>query len=931
MANRWGNRRSYFGVFRAPVLLLPGLILLFFNKMAFSNLILARGDAFLYFYPYWQAASEALRQGRIPLWNPHLFMGAPFLANSQVGFFYPLNWPLWLFFSVPVAVKVSILLHVLIAGVGAYLAGRRAWGLTGEAATVTAVLFALSGYLTAQVEHINQLQGLAWLPWYLVVLAALSANELQSWRRKGKGALAFSLLLALQLLAGHTQTVFISGVAVGIWLLASLPWRQAIRLLPPLLLGVGLAVLLTAVQLLPTLELTRYSSRQGGLAVNEVLSFSLHPLLLGQALLPRYGQSLFSEYAAFFPLTALLLAGLGAWRWRQKPGARAALLLVIVGLLLALGLFNPLNWLLARLPAFNLFRVPARWLVLYALGVALLAGYGWQQVRGGRETENRKRKTENGAQKAPGAARPLLVTLLLLIGLMGWAVLSQFLVPFLPVSPEAPFELPNRLTLLLWLAELALALFWFYSPRLAPGVWQRPGWQNLLYLGVGTAVLFFASRTHPYNNLTTPEAYFDLRPPIARLLAHGQEPMGDGPWPASSRFLSLSGIFFDPGDQGEIAAIYADQLDQAALYDYTVAIKQKEIIAPNLPLAYGLMAVDGFDGGILPLRSYSELVTLLLPPNTTTSDGRLRENITAVPDQRWLNLFNVRYLITDKTGDEWRDGVFFDRQHPLGLAVGETVGVGYVPPFAATALYLLADSAPEVTLTTAAQSWTPPAQFMAPGQPSLYRVGLTETAVLQQITLAAATAPVQIAGLALVNEEDGSFHPLVAGAYRLIHSGDVKIYENLDVLPRAFLVGQWQWQPDVPTSVAAMNEHGFMPGGTAVLLGSGLDGRSEGLVGVAEITQYAPERVVVRTQSTAGGLLLLSDANYPGWVATIDGQPADLHTANALFRAVFVPAGAHEVVFTFSPRSYALGRVLSLLGLALWGALAFFCTISAKP
>ncbi len=74
-------------------LALPALVLLFFNKMAFSNLILARGDTFLYFYPYWQAASNALRNGRIPLWNPNLFMGAPLLANSQMGFFYPLNWP----------------------------------------------------------------------------------------------------------------------------------------------------------------------------------------------------------------------------------------------------------------------------------------------------------------------------------------------------------------------------------------------------------------------------------------------------------------------------------------------------------------------------------------------------------------------------------------------------------------------------------------------------------------------------------------------------------------------------------------------------------------------------------------------------------------------------------------------------------------------
>ncbi|HXV44479.1 MAG TPA: hypothetical protein VEC96_15550, partial [Anaerolineae bacterium] len=68
------------------------LTFLFFWKILLTNLILAGVDTFLYFYPYKAYAAEALRQGRLPLWNPHLFMGAPLLANSQVGLFYPLNW-----------------------------------------------------------------------------------------------------------------------------------------------------------------------------------------------------------------------------------------------------------------------------------------------------------------------------------------------------------------------------------------------------------------------------------------------------------------------------------------------------------------------------------------------------------------------------------------------------------------------------------------------------------------------------------------------------------------------------------------------------------------------------------------------------------------------------------------------------------------------
>ncbi len=923
-------RRFLSAIRRSYLLLLPLLILLFFNKMAFSNLILARGDTFLYFYPYWQAASTALRNGRIPLWNPNLFMGAPLLANSQVGFFYPLNWPVWLLFSVPVAVKVSILLHVFIAGVGAYLAGRRALNLAKGAALVTAVLFALSGYLTAQVEHINQLQGLAWLPWYLPVLASLRGEAARHWRPVLRAALAFAALFALQLLAGHTQTAFISGVAVGIWLVAQWSeglevreWRLSVQPLIPslqsLILGAGLALLITAVQLLPTLELTQLSSRQGGLPVNEVLSFSLNPLLLGRALLPAYGQSIYSEYAAFFPLTVLLLAIVGAWQWRRQRGVLPAITLVVLGLLLALGVFNPMNWLLARLPGFNLFRVPARWLALYALGVSLLAGMGWDSVFSKQYSVGGKLMTDYWS----------LITVFPLFALIAWALLARFFTGLIPTGAEAPFEAPNWQTLALWAGELGVAGLWLWR-RLGSRNWainfQSPV-SNLLFLGVETAVLFIASRPLPYNNLTTPEAYFDLRPPITRLLASKQLSATSYQQPATqSRFLSLSNIFFDPGDQGEIDAIYADQLDAAALYDYTVAIKQKEIIAPNLPLAYGLFSVDGFDGGILPLRAYSDLVTLLLPAGVTTTDGRLRENVTAVPDPRWLDLFNARYLITDKTGDQWRNGAFFDLQHPVTLAPGQEVAVGFVPDFAATAVYVLADAIPQVTVQTAESVQTAAAEMIGGGELGLYRLGWGETAVPEEITLFAGDQAVYIAGLALVNElSDGesSFFTLVPGHYRLIHSGDVKIYENLDVLPRAFFVERWQWQPDGVASVAAMDTAEFDPRETAVLQGIGEDGSNDGAVGTAQILRYEPEHVVVHTESERAALLVLTDANYPGWETAVDGQPVDLHTVDALFRGVFVPAGEHEVTFAFRSTSYAIGCVLSLVGLVLWGILFY--------
>ena len=124
------NRRARVG--RLALLLGLGLLtLVFFSKILLTNLILTGVDVFTYFYPYRDYAAEALRQARLPLWNPYLFLGVPFLANSQAAVFYPLHWPLaWL--PVPRQIALSIALHVWPGGPGLALLEGQLWGLYGE-------------------------------------------------------------------------------------------------------------------------------------------------------------------------------------------------------------------------------------------------------------------------------------------------------------------------------------------------------------------------------------------------------------------------------------------------------------------------------------------------------------------------------------------------------------------------------------------------------------------------------------------------------------------------------------------------------------------------------------------------------------------------------------------------------------------------------
>jgi uncharacterized membrane protein YfhO len=82
------------------------------------------------------------------------------------------------------------------------------------------------------------------------------------------------------------------------------------------------------------------------------------------------------------------------------------------------------------------------------------------------------------------------------------------------------------------------------------------------------------------------------------------------------------------------------------------------------------------------------------------------------------------------------------------------------------------------------------------------------------------------------------------------------------------------------------------------------------------VRRYEPNRVVIEVEEGPAGWLVLTDVWYPGWTCQVDDRPVTVGRADYLFRAVAVPEGRHEVVFTFGPDSYRLGRRISLIALS---------------
>ncbi len=928
-----------------------------------TNRILAGVDAFTYFDPYWDYRMAALRAGELPLWNPYLFLGVPFLANPQAAVLYPLHWPLsWL--SSQAALIWSALLHVWLAAGFTYTLARRSFRLTRPAAWLAGAVFALGGFTLARVENINQLNALAWLPALLWLYDEVVGAA--SWRGRVRWGVALAAVIALQLLAGHTQTTFINMVGLGLYALAQLArlWavarhpstgavpsttvsrppaqdasREALDVtrspvhlfassLAPLL-AVMPALALSAAQLLPTLELNALGLRTGGLPYRQAASFSLQPRLLVQSLLPPYGGGLaeafasegYGEFVGYVSVVGLVLAAVALRRARKLEGRSEAAhgswrgatlvspaLLAAVALFLALGAYNPVYYVLWRVvPGFDLFRAPARWLELYALGVALLAGCGLDALR------------------LPRLARAPVPRL-------GRYILRQAVLIFLGLGAAllvAIQQWPPLVTIGGWLAALLLVAA---LVRAAPR-WPQTATAGLLAMAL--IELWLGGHALPFTQATAPLAAGLRNAPAALLAATAEQPP-----PGRDRFLSLSDIRFDSGDLPALRKLQADRLSADAIERMVRALKQTEVIAPNLPLRFRLPAVDGYDGGLLPLSRYVQLQSLFLPPESLVPDGRLREQLQHIPPDRLLDLTGVRFVITDKQRDLWAEDVYYDLEHPATLAPGATLELdltGY-PAFSATGLGLVAEAAAAETargavIVAAGGDISVMLPFVAPlpasdGQSVPLRLDFAAPLTPARITIAAdAAGPgLTVRGLSLIDARTTAHTSITVsprGNFRRIHSGDVKVYERTDAPGRAWLVHAATLTPDDAAALAVLADTAFDPRVRAILSNVATlpelpaDPSAATLPGESvTVVSYTAEQVALRADVAAPALLVLADTFYPGWQATVDGVPAPVLRANLMFRAVSLSAGQHDVVLTYRPASWQQGSLISLLTLS---------------
>ncbi len=154
----------------------------------------------LYFEPMQRFASAELRSGRLPLWNPYLLCGQPFIGNPQMGVFYPLMLlaPL---VSASRFIAISSILHTFLCGLFMYIYLRK-WVEWKLSALCASIVYMGSTCLVARIQFPPMIVSACYCPLILALVdACFERFTIGRW-------LALALSVGLLTLAAHPQMAY---------------------------------------------------------------------------------------------------------------------------------------------------------------------------------------------------------------------------------------------------------------------------------------------------------------------------------------------------------------------------------------------------------------------------------------------------------------------------------------------------------------------------------------------------------------------------------------------------------------------------------------------------------------------------------------------------------------------------------------------------
>ncbi len=876
--------------------------LLYFSPALLQGRILAPSDAYNFYFPAFAMPWK--------LWEPNIFAGYPVFADPQFFTWYPLRW---------LAPNYNVFVISAFVAASSLTCGYVYWKLQSVTAALAAgIIFGSGSFMVAHLGHASMVHSAAWLPLAAWSIEGFARNRHAGWLLTGTAALALSLL------GGHPQ------VTTHVFLLTGLVAARALFMLRQegtgsvLRVGLGfaamavVAVALCAVQILPFVEFSAMSNRAEwsygqfvafGMRLRELPTI-ISPYLFGGAFGLRWSVLPGPTEASIFAGTGtLLLAGLSFMGRRKGDDVWFWAGIAALSLLVATAGYNGLGRIFYLLPVISGFRAPARIGVLFIFAASILAAYGIKRLQ-------ERALSDRDIAKATlvfASVSALLIVITILSKAWTTEVVAAGASRLVAVGPVAT-------TFAAILAMAGLALLTKRPPRSVIAA----SLLALISVDVGQFGWFYEWRASPFN-ATVPSGFGNRIP---------------SEWEQARQGLA--------GSNGRTLLMQTP-------------LGYKFLLHPNLNLLHGVATANGYGplaprafelttgigvtGAPTSTPSQALLSVLALAAIIYPNDPRKAVQIGActhgpattftVPLQQPVSVSQIQIVsqldcaASREGGDiaahiqlDTADGVL-----AVPLLVGRDTSVWDHDRQSAAARVKHPKATVESSFKDGATAGYRYSAWLSLGE--------TEPVLVSRITIAMPSDKEGILGISRIDLKDevagttvslgmpdlafgqGSATRQDIGDDTIILSG---IPSRKNPLGMAWLVAETQTLQSEAAARAV--REGRLP-----------DGRDFDPARMAvvekpvQLDAVAPsdfESTVTRTavderstdfdiSSAMPGLLFISQSYHPGWMATVNGQEAEVLRTNGAFQGVRVPAGRSRVELRFDPASYKLGAAISLV------------------
>ncbi len=915
-------------------------------------------DLILENYPWKNFIQESLANGQLPLWNPYILAGQPFLANGQHSAYYPFSL---IFYFLPLSKAYGwfTVSQLWLAGLAMYiflrtLRARRLGALIGG------LTYSLSSFFIVSVVFTMIIAAAVWLPLILAVIEMIVRKQ------EDKGLTGYSpipyiaagvVALGLQTLAGHVEMTYYTLLVSAFYALCRLLilWRNqatprfALRLAVWLWVMVFLGVGLGAVQLIPMYEVVSQNFRGNSATLAQVRDWALPIRRLATFLIPNFFGS--SAHHSYFDVVT--------WQWHALT-------------LNAQGQVNPLcphctSWdTKTSVEAGAYLGILPLMLAMLAIVQGVRSGV-WGQKFVITHHARCGFVIRNGYLADLQSASRLQIASISATDCK--SVASVEVGEQLPKFYPTPDPHTRYVFIFAILALLSL-LFIFGTPLYGLLFYGLPGWNQLhspfrwifpytlsiaVLAGLGTTYLDILVSALKVERSTSNAQPFRLAPPsffktfsfyLAWLLIIN----------GLLGLITMLLVLFFPSPFIQIATFIFNHsgLAQNAFadgrqflgYQWPNFVKFFLMVTASgallriarcpifVPFWIGKSKIQNLKSKI---QSWKPLVVLIVAIDLILAGAGFNPAVN--PNLLTFKPNVVKWLEAQQQQDPFFRLDSFDtpdgRGNKIFLANAGMYPHPTPPPIRGRAGYHLFDVRGYDSIIPSQYG-----RFMSLIQPNgdllfnrigpLYHDGYAalDSALLDLLGVRYILTTVEIPN----------------ANYRLVYDDEIRVYENTDAMSRAFIVHDKVDMTGASWEELSLALRNLNPRQQVILEGQKIQNtlwstspksKIQNPKSGATITEYTPNQVRLTVELNGDGWLVLADSYFPGWKAYLKGAESDeieipIYRADGNFRAVSLPTGTWEVRFRYVPRSFQLGlygsflasvTLLLIVGYWSWGKL----------